>query len=747
MNKLLLFNEKNEFISKEFSLEKRVVSYVRETKNIELEKNWIKLEFTISEEEVNVNIPIYSYNDGGGSESSIDSIIYLMIDGKYIDVSTLEIMEKDDYAVVYQLMYKFSESGVHSIWYVLDLYNGNYLRDGSFGMLHNLTKIVELPKRIKEIGWMCFTESNITELILPDSIDYINNFAFAGCTKLGKIILNEGLYSLYEEAFSDCISLTSIEIPSSVGYLDRWVFQRCYNLKSIKFLGETAPDYHKNLAYGIGFDGVMYYPYNCQSSYSNLINYLSGWKWKSLEFDASYTYVIDILSGGSSVNDVELKIGDTLFTFYETEGVYVATINIDKNKNMIDTIYINGEENGTFNYGRTNYTLMFGDNSSSDNVIRCEYNVSLIKNSESLYYGTAFTFNSLSINGKPSGNLEELTKNNDKIIIEYLKWGGYGTSLENDSFKSSAIENINIPNNITSIGDYTFSNCSGLTSFEIPSGVTSIGSSAFNYCTSLSNITIPNSVTSIGNSAFSYCSSLSSIIIPNSVESIGSYAFYDCSSLSSITIPNSVTSIGASAFYDCYFTLDSFVNNSSLDEVSNNYWGAIIVDEITNEGLYIKDNIIVNSNKNITYAVIPSYVTSIGTSAFTYCSSLSEITIPSGVTSIGTSAFQGCNSLSNITIPNSVTSIGASAFTYCFSLSEITIPESVTSIGNNVFRSCTSLSNITCLATTAPTIISNTFIYICSNGVLKVPSGSDYSGWMSTSSYYLGYYNWTIEYI
>ena len=58
-------------------------------------------------------------------------------------------------------------------------------------------------------------------------------------------------------------------------------------------------------------------------------------------------------------------------------------------------------------------------------------------------------------------------------------------------------------------------------------------------------------VTSIGNYAFSYCSGLTSVIIPNSVTSIGDWAFRECSGLTSVTIPNSVTSIGSYAFNFC----------------------------------------------------------------------------------------------------------------------------------------------------------------------------------------------------
>ena len=108
-----------------------------------------------------------------------------------------------------------------------------------------------------------------------------------------------------------------------------------------------------------------------------------------------------------------------------------------------------------------------------------------------------------------------------------------------------------IPNTVTSIGDYAFSGCSGLTSITMPNSVTSIGSDAFFGCTGLTSITIPNSVTSIGNYAFARCSGLTSVTIPNSVTSIGSDAFVACSGLTSVTIGNSVTSIGEYAFYNC----------------------------------------------------------------------------------------------------------------------------------------------------------------------------------------------------
>ena len=88
---------------------------------------------------------------------------------------------------------------------------------------------------------------------------------------------------------------------------------------------------------------------------------------------------------------------------------------------------------------------------------------------------------------------------------------------------------------------------------------------------------------------------------------------------------------------------------------------------------------------------IPEGVTSIGTRAFDFCSSLASVTIPWSVTSIGDEAFDGCGSLASVTIPGSVTSIGTRAFWGCKSLANVTIPEGVTSIGDWAFCWCESL--------------------------------------------------------
>ena len=89
---------------------------------------------------------------------------------------------------------------------------------------------------------------------------------------------------------------------------------------------------------------------------------------------------------------------------------------------------------------------------------------------------------------------------------------------------------------------------------------------------------------------------------------------------------------------------------------------------------------------------MPDGVTILGADAFSFCTSLTEVTMPNSLTSIGSNAFSGCSSLTEIEIPDSVTSIGESAFSDCKKLTSITIPDSVTSIEKSAFSGCNNLT-------------------------------------------------------
>jgi PKD repeat protein len=91
---------------------------------------------------------------------------------------------------------------------------------------------------------------------------------------------------------------------------------------------------------------------------------------------------------------------------------------------------------------------------------------------------------------------------------------------------------------------------------------------------------------------------------------------------------------------------------------------------------------------------IPDSVTSIGIEAFKYCYWLSSIVIPTSVTIINNGTFFSCQRLPSITIPDSIISIGCEAFFQCRELMSISIPSNVTFIGIRAFAFCNSLTAI-----------------------------------------------------
>ena len=335
--------------------------------------------------------------------------------------------------------------------------------------------------------------------------------------------------SIGSEAFEDCTDLTSVTIPNSVTSIGGSAFYNCTGLTSVTIpnsvttIGSNA--FYNTPWYNNKPDGVVYI--------NNVL-----YKYKGT------------MPVGTSIDIKEGTISISASAFYRCTRLTSVTI-----PNSLTTI---GERaffccSGLTSVTIPNSVISIGDDAFSGCIGLTEL---IIADGKKFISGLSF----------PDSHIETL----------YL---GRNTS---DAFmkNKTSLKKLTIGNSVTSIGDWAFSGCSGLTSVTIGNSVTSIGYEAFYGCSGFTSVTIPNSVTSIGDRAFSGCSGLTSVTIPSSVTSIGGAAFYNCRGLTSVTIPNSVTSIGDRAFSGC---------------------------------------------RGLTSVTIPNSVTSIGEDAFEYCYDLETI--------------------------------------------------------------------------------------------------------------------------
>ena len=564
----------------------------------------------------------------------------------------------------------------------------------------------------------------LTNLIIPETITKINDYAFSGCSGLtGTLTIPESVTSIGESAFSGCSGLTgTLTIPESVTSIGVSAFLGCSGLTSV-----TIP----NSVTSIGFWAF----HGC--SKLNLINFNAtncttmGNSSGPLFSNCTALTTLNIGENVESISEGAFAGCNGLSNIYANPTIPPRISNSFSNYNAIVWVPCNYGEtyratNGWSSFDNINERRTYVLDVSSANIEQgtaiitqqpnCTDGTAIIKATPALGYGFVSWSDGNTDNPRTVNVSQDTTFTAEfyaKCLIDY---GICGINADNLTWELSCDSVLTISGTGAMV-DYDNDNRSpwhsnsAIKYVVITDGVASIGNFAFYGCTELISITIPNSVTSIGEEAFLSCSGLTGeLSIPNSVTSIGDNAFWGCSGLTSVTIPNSVTSIGESAFYGCSGIESIVVDSDNQIYDSRNDCNAIIETATSTLIQGCKNTEIHNSVTSIgryafygcgvTSVTIPNSVTSIGYYAFGYCSELTSVNYnATNCTSMGGSVWYNCPLLTTLIIGENVTNIPEEAFEYCSSLTEITIPNSVTSIGEYAFRGCSGLRSVNFNAT------------------------------------------------
>ena len=696
-----------------------------------------------------IRIPssVTSIRESAFSDSSQLQTVYLEDNITYIDKTTFDrtALDKNStegvlYVGNYLIKADLSLAGSYTIK------DGTvYIAGKAFEGCENITDII-ITDEVASLGEETFAGcKGLQKLTIGNGVTNIGDKAFCDCTSLDEINLGSGVELINSDAFSGCSTQKKINIANIAQWLNI-KFANEYANPMASGGGELYIN-DTGLLSKLEISNTIIKPYvfyNCKSLesvvFSNGLTEIGGCAFYNCPRLVSLQF-------GQIVEEDKLTISDNAFN----RSININTIGCYDTKEVWDNNVIVGEGNEPLRPGSVSYFYGLQGESVPDYLTYTGTTVTGLQDGKnptcivipSTLNGTEITAiatgafrgneiiqkivipNSIMSIGEASLagciNLENVTFNNTdssslvigkdafadtnikSVYIKSIKgWCNQSETSVEQNYKSSpfqsgatlyledtAIETLEIPQELQILKPYIFYGCSSIQNIVIPNNIQSIGTSAFANCLNLKQIYYNASNASVARDWLENAGSESGgfyIEIGSEVSVLPNYLL-SSSNMTAIKLINNnqYDSLGIQNFQDCSLLRSVYIEN--LEQ-----WLKLAFDKKEDNPLYYAKNLYINEEL-VVNLVIPSSIKTIPEYSFGGCS-LVSLAFAGEIDSIEKQAFYGCNNLQNVVVQHSVGTIGEQAFGNCQSVKSIEFTKQIGNIGTNAFGDNPSLISI-----------------------------------------------------